>query len=104
GELLDRGATAVVVKRGARGATAYTADDGAVWVPAREVRAVDVVGAGDAFVAGYLSGVLDGLGTAGRLRRGADVSAFAVGTEGDWEGLPSRRDLALLDAGDDPVR
>lgn len=103
GELLRRGAQAVVVKRGAHGATAYTAD-GAVSVPARAVRAVDVIGAGDAFVAGYLSGTLDGLDTTGRLRRGTAVSAFAVGSAGDWEGLPARRELSLLDAEEETVR
>ncbi|HEX6449231.1 MAG TPA: sugar kinase [Trebonia sp.] len=102
-ELLGNGAQAVVVKRGAHGATAYTAD-GAVSVPARTVRAVDTIGAGDAFVAGYLSGALDGLDTAGRLRRGAIVSAFAVGSSGDWEGLPTRRELSLLDAEEETIR
>jgi 2-dehydro-3-deoxygluconokinase len=102
-ELLRRGAQAVVVKRGARGATAYTAD-GVTSVPAHAIRVVDVIGAGDAFVAGYLSGVLDHLDEAGRLRRGAAVSAFAVGSVGDWEGLPTRRELDLLDADEETIR
>jgi 2-dehydro-3-deoxygluconokinase len=102
-ELLGRGVRAVVVKRGVRGATGYTAD-GVTSVPARVVRAVDVVGAGDAFVAGYLSGVLDSLGTDGCLRRGAAVSAFAVGSTGDWEGLPTRAELSLLDAEEETIR
>lgn len=96
GELLNEGVQAVVVKRGPQGAAAYTAD-GVSSVPARAVRAVDVIGAGDAFVAGYLSGTLDGLDTAGRLRRGTTVSAFAVASDGDWEGLPTRAELDLLD-------
>ncbi|WP_229864506.1 PfkB family carbohydrate kinase [Streptomyces djakartensis] len=49
----------MVVKRGARGATGFTAG-GTTDRPARQVDAVDLVGAGDAFVAGYLSGLLDG--------------------------------------------
>jgi 2-dehydro-3-deoxygluconokinase len=102
-ELLDGGAAAVVVKRGVHGATAHTAD-GVTSVPAREVRVVDVIGAGDAFVAGYLSGVLDGLGTDARLRRAATVSAFAVGAAGDWEGLPARTELNLLDAEEETIR
>lgn len=97
GELLRLGVQAVVLKRGSDGATAYTAD-GETSVAARSVRAVDVIGAGDAFVAGYLSGILDGLGTDGRLQRAAAVSAFAVGSTGDWEGLPTRTELSLLDA------
>ena len=103
GELLELGVRTVVVKRGRQGATAYT-PDGATSVPARLVRAADVVGAGDAFVSGYLSGVLDRLGEAGRLRRGAAVSAFAVGSVGDWEGLPTRAELTLLDAHEETIR
>lgn len=102
-ELLGLGVQAVVVKRGAEGATAYTAA-GVCSVPARKVRVVDVIGAGDAFVSGYLSGVLDALDTAGRLRRGAAVSAFAVACEGDWEGLPARTELDLLDAQEEAIR
>jgi 2-dehydro-3-deoxygluconokinase len=103
GELLRRGVQAVVVKRGAQGAAAYTAG-GVSSVPARAVRVVDVVGAGDALVAGYLSGVLDGLGTQECLRRGVTVSAFAVGSSGDWEGLPTRAELGLLDEEDETIR
>ncbi len=102
-ELLNRGARAVVVKRGAQGATSYTRD-GVTAVAAPAVRVVDVIGAGDAFVSGYLSGVLDHLDEAGRLRRGAAVSAFAVGSTGDWEGLPTRAELDLLDAGEETIR
>jgi hypothetical protein len=47
--------------------------------------------------AGYLSGHLDGLDLAGRLRRGVTLGAFAVGSRGDWEGLPRRHELSLLD-------
>ncbi|MHB1594886.1 MAG: sugar kinase [Streptosporangiaceae bacterium] len=103
GELLELGVRTVIVKLGAEGATAYT-PDGATAVPARKVRVADVVGAGDAFVSGYLSGVLDGLGEAGRLRRAAAVSAFAVGSVGDWEGLPTRSELSLLDAEEETIR
>jgi len=74
-----------------------TADGRTVSVPAHMVPVVDVVGAGDAFVAGYLSGLLDGLPAEQRLRRAVAVGAFSVATAGDWEGLPTRADLALLD-------
>ena len=61
------------------------------------VTAVDPIGAGDAFTAGFLSGVLDGLGPDACLARGATTGAFAVSTRGDWEGSPTRAELALLD-------
>ena len=94
--LLGRGVEQVVVKRGAGGATAWTSN-GRVDAPALAVTAVDTIGAGDAFTAGYLSGVLDGLPVAERLRRGNVLGAFCVSTHGDWQGLPSREELVLLD-------
>lgn len=97
-ELLSRGVGEVVVKLGAAGARAYTAQ-GPFTAPAFPVRAVDTVGAGDAFTAGYLSARLDGEDVEGRLRRGNLLGAFAVGQLGDWEGLPRRDELGLLDLG-----
>jgi 2-dehydro-3-deoxygluconokinase len=96
-ELLAAGMRDVVIKHGSAGAECHTAE-GAVSVPARRVPVVDVVGAGDAFVAGYLSALLDGAGPAKRLERGAVTAAFVVARHGDWEGLPTRDELALLDA------
>ncbi|MFD4633847.1 sugar kinase [Streptomyces sp. NPDC058284] len=96
--LLARGVREVVVKLGADGATVHTAD-GALHSPAREVRAVDPVGAGDAFVAGYLSALLDGAEVPERLARAVTTGAFAVASHGDWEGAPTRSELALLGAG-----
>ncbi len=95
--LLARGVGEVVVKRGAAGATAFTGD-GSLHRPARPVRAVDAVGAGDAFVAGYLSALLDGAGLAERLERAVTTGAFAVASPGDWEGAPTRPELGLLGA------
>ncbi|MGZ3119028.1 sugar kinase [Streptomyces sp. H62] len=97
-ELLAAGAREVVVKRGGDGADTYGADGRHLHQPAHRVPVVDTVGAGDAFCAGYLSGLLDGLEPAARLRRAATTGAFAVAARGDWEGLPHRDELALLNA------
>lgn len=94
--LLESGVDQVVVKLGAHGARAYTRD-GTFHVPARPVRPVDPIGAGDAFVAGYLSGLLDGLTVPERLELAVTTGAFVVATAGDWEGLPNREELRLLD-------
>lgn len=94
-ELTALGVGEVVVKLGAAGATAYAEDGSAVHAPARAVDAVGAVGAGDAFVAGYLSGLLDGLTAAGRLDRAVTAGAFAVASPGDWEGAPTRAELGL---------
>lgn len=88
----DLGVDELIVTRGAAGATLITSA-GTISMPARLVPVVDVVGAGDAFAAGYLSGHLDGLDPRGRLGRAIAVSAYAVSTTGDWEGLPTRADL-----------
>ncbi|SPT63750.1 sugar kinase [Actinomadura madurae] len=93
-QLLDGGAAEVVVKNGDE-ARSYTAD-GAHAVPAHRVDLVDSIGAGDAFAAGYLSGLLDGLDVEARLRRAHSAGAFAVQTRGDWEGLPYRDELDLI--------
>lgn len=95
--LLEAGVADVVVKRGADGATGHTAT-ATVHTPARQVPVADLVGAGDAFVAGYLSGLLDGLDLADRLDQAVTTGAFAVASPGDWEGLPTRDELSLLDS------
>lgn len=96
GALLAGGVEEVIVTRGARGASAYNAD-GIIDQPALSVTVVDTVGAGDAFVAGYLSVWLEGGGTSERLERAARTAAFAVSSRGDWEGLPTLAELVLLD-------
>jgi len=73
-------------------------------VPARRVDVVDVVGAGDAFVAGYLAARLDDLPPRERLELATLLGAFAVSTRGDWEGLPHRAELGLFEHGDDVLR
>jgi 2-dehydro-3-deoxygluconokinase len=93
--LLGEGVQQVAVKRGPLGATLHSRE-GRVDAPALAVTALDPIGAGDAFSAGFLSGVLDGLAPVDCLARGTTTGAFAVSTRGDWEGAPTRADLALL--------
>jgi 2-dehydro-3-deoxygluconokinase len=102
-ELAARGPREVVVSLGADGAIGVQDGEPAA-VAAHRVTPVDVLGAGDAFVAGYLAARLDGLDQQGRLRLGSTLGAFAVGTRGDWEGLPRRAELALFDHGDQVMR
>ncbi|WP_042406069.1 sugar kinase [Streptacidiphilus carbonis] len=89
----------LIVKRGARGASVHPADGRpALHRSAVPVRALDPVGAGDAFVAGYLSALLDGAPLDDRLRLGCLTGAFAVTVPSDWSGQPTRDELCLLDA------
>lgn len=93
--LLDGGVEQVAIKRGADGASLFTSE-GRLDAPSVPVTALDTVGAGDAFCAGLLSGVLDGLDPAGRLDRAVHLGAWAVSTRGDWQGLPRRDELSDL--------
>ncbi|GAA1627963.1 hypothetical protein GCM10009733_025860 [Nonomuraea maheshkhaliensis] len=82
----------VVLKGGAEGAW-YAGDageTGPVHVPstAREVR--DPVGAGDAFLGGYLAARLSGAGPGAATRLGAKLAGRVVETPGDTSGLPDQ--------------
>lgn len=93
----DLGPAQVVIKQGARGA--YALLDGVAFdQEAVPVNAIDTVGAGDAFVAGYLAELLAGLEPVDRLATAVRVGAFACLVPGDWEGMPRRSELALLEA------
>lgn len=103
--LRDAGCATTVVKLGASGATIVTADtvvEGAGF----RIDPFDTVGAGDAFVAGYLSALLEGLDADDTLRRANACGAMACLVPGDWEAAPTRRDLERFLAGGaaDPVR
>lgn len=102
--LLARGVDQVVVKRGPDGAAVFTAI-GVIKAAGFVIDPLDTVGAGDAFVAGYLSAYLEGLDTADTLVRANACGAMACLVPGDWEAAPTRRDLErFLAGGGDPVR
>jgi 2-dehydro-3-deoxygluconokinase len=101
--LADLGPGQVVIKRGARGCVALV-DGTGHRLEALPVKLVDPVGAGDAFVGGYLAELVSGRDAAARLETATAAGAFAVGVRGDWEGLPHRHELALLTTTDDVVR
>jgi 2-dehydro-3-deoxygluconokinase len=85
-----------VVVHAADGAFAVE-DGGVTHAPGHAVAAVDTVGAGDAFVAGFLSGQLRGWDTAASLALANACGACAVTVPGDAESMPAEADaLALL--------
>lgn len=94
---IGQGIREVIVKLGAGGARLHT-NNGTLHSPARDITAVDSVGAGDAFTAGYISGLLTSRPAEERLRLANVLGAFAVASKGDWEGLPTTSELTLLDA------
>jgi 2-dehydro-3-deoxygluconokinase len=93
------GVDTVVVKHADKSASALVA--GRHWHrPAFTVPVVDPVGAGDAFVAGYLSAWLRGADPDEALLRAAAVAALVVQSATDNDGLPTaahlERSLAAL--------
>ncbi|MFS0733914.1 sugar kinase [Microbacterium sp. 1P10UB] len=98
------GPTVVALKLGERGA--LVRDDGRMLQrSAVPIVPVDTVGAGDAFVAGYLTELLAGAPAEQRLGTAVAAGAFACLGRGDWESLPHRRQLDLLAASaSDPVQ
>ena len=87
-----------IVGHGAGGAWAVH-EGGVTRASGHRVQVVDTVGAGDAFVAGYLSGRLRGWDVAGCLALANACGACAVTVPGDVEGMPSEADaLSLLGA------
>jgi len=88
------GPRSVVLKRGAEGAVAET-DEGRASVPAYPVTAIDTVGAGDGFDAGFVAGFREGAPLPQCLALGARVGAAAVAHAGDWEGYPRRGEIGL---------
>ena len=87
-ELLKYGPEMVIVKLGPEGALAVREED-QVYEPAIKVKVVEPVGAGDAFNAGFLSGLLRKWDLKAALRLGNIVEGLATTVPGDVEGLPT---------------
>ncbi|MDT0303716.1 sugar kinase [Streptomonospora wellingtoniae] len=84
----DAGPGLVVVKQGGRGATAFRG--GEYWYePAPAVSVVEPTGAGDAFAAGVLHGLLTGAGVQECLAGGARLAGAVLLVPGD---IPPRSD------------
>lgn len=88
-------AEAVAIKNGGEGS----------WVATREcrrhiaptpVKCVEPVGAGDGFNAGFLSGILRGMGIEVCGRMGNIAGALATQVTGDFENYPSREKMAAM--------
>ncbi len=95
----------MIGKDGSRGATVHFAESfggkperRSCSTAAIPVTVVDPVGAGDAFVAGYLSGELDGLTADEKLDRGTRLGLSPTALAG----LPKRGELDVRCAGRRP--
>jgi 2-dehydro-3-deoxygluconokinase len=93
--IADLGPSQVIIKLGEAGCVAVI--DGVEYRRAAiAIRAVDTVGAGDAFVAGYLAELLAEFPVEDRLTTAVTLGAFACLNSGDWEGFPTRDELGML--------
>src|SRR6185436_20357364 len=78
-----------VIRVGARGAVV----DGVEVPPPRTASVVDEIGAGDAFAAGFVYGLLHGWSPAECAAAGNVIAAGALAGTGDWETLPRFQDV-----------
>lgn len=101
--LAAHGPGEVVVKLGERGCLAVI-EGREHELPALEVAVVDPVGAGDAFVAGYLAERLRHAPPERRLATAVTAGACAVSVPGDCEGMPWRDELGALAGAEDVAR
>ena len=94
--LCEAGMTSVVLKDGARGAVVHDGG-GSTRIAAYPVGSVvDPVGAGDAFAAGVISGLLHDWPVRYGAEVGAVLGARAVTVSGDWESLETGDDAQQL--------
>jgi 2-dehydro-3-deoxygluconokinase len=93
----------IALLQGSEGSTVLV--DGRLWRPSRRhaVQMVDPVGAGDAYVAGFLWATLNGRGPQEAVDAGAAVAALKCSTWGDVA-LVDPRDVADLLAGGSDIR
>jgi ribokinase len=91
--LFAHGIETVIVTLGENGVTAYQKGQPVIHRPALRVEAIDPLGAGDAFTAGFVSGLVGGDSVQASLDRGNICGAFCVGRRGVYDALPTNRDL-----------
>jgi sugar/nucleoside kinase (ribokinase family) len=89
----SRNALMFVVKRGAEGAFASTADGVVARVGSYPVTPLDTTGAGDSFDAGFLAAWLGGAAPIDALRAGAVAGALSTTALGGVDGQPDRSAL-----------
>lgn len=91
-KLLKLGLDMVALKLGPKGCLILT-KEGRVSLPAFAVRAVDSTGAGDAFNAGFLTGLMEGWGLEEIARFANAAGALKVTKLGATSALPTRREI-----------
>lgn len=89
------GATAAVVRTGREGALLSMDGRPTLLPPPRLIEVVDEIGAGDAFAAGFIFGLLDGRDPEAAVTCAHELAAAVLQGPGDWETLPYRVDTSF---------
>ena len=92
-DLLARGVSGVVLKRGAEGAFVATADGLAGWVQPFRVEAIDTVAAGDCFNGAFAVGLMEGFDPLRAARFASAAAAISVTRRGAQVSMPSRAEV-----------
>jgi ribokinase len=90
--LRSRGVERVALKLGPRGCV-YVGPEGTISIPSPEVKAVDTVGAGDAFNGALAAALIAGHDVEGALRRACAAGAIAATRRGALPSLPTRAEV-----------
>ncbi len=93
---LDGGAKVVALKMGAQGSRVYSTHGERLIVPALSVPVVDANGAGDAYVAGFLAGEVQGWDLEACARLATAVGAMCVSALGTTVGIGSLEQAQTL--------
>ncbi len=94
--LIDRGLDLVVITLGAAGAVAFRKDGPPLFQAAYPIACVDSLGAGDAFSAGLIAGMLNGLPLPETLSWGCACGAIVASSAGVFRALPTTQDVQNL--------
>lgn len=87
---------AVVVTRGARGASWYARGTAEIHVPALPVQVVDTTGAGDCFTGALAAALSAGHEAADAMRFAAAAAALQVSRPGASAAMPEQRDILAM--------
>ena len=94
--LIDAGASVVGLKMGEHGSYVRAADGTELTVPILPVAAIDALGAGDAYVAGFLAGIVHGWDLEQCARFATATGASCVTALGATTGIKSFEETLLL--------
>jgi sugar/nucleoside kinase (ribokinase family) len=93
--LRQQGAGRVILKLGRQGCL-VTGENGTVRLPSVATKIVDTTGAGDCFNAGYIAGIVNGLGDVDAAKLGGLTAAACIRHVGGAVGIPGYKTVAKL--------